>query len=105
VEKTNFSAFFDEGAQNKAEEKEEWGATDIDVIRHPCKSVWKPFESVCILLYFFITAWYNKHRRSGNPCIFRDSRFFVTIVLLVQRSTACNVHHAEPLFHQFHGGF
>ena len=31
--------------------------------------------------------------------------FFVTIVLLVQRSTACNVHHAEPLFHQFHGGF
>lgn len=59
VEKTNFSAFFDEGAQNKAEEKEEWGETDIDVIRHPCKSVWKPFESVCILLYFFITAWYN----------------------------------------------
>ena len=20
--------------------------------------------------------WYNKHRRSGNPCIFRDSRLF-----------------------------
>ena len=31
--------------------------------------------------------------------------FFVTIVLLVQCSTAYNVHHFEPLFHQFHGGF
>lgn len=31
--------------------------------------------------------------------------FFVTIVLLVQCSTAYNVHRFEPLFHQFHSGF
>ena len=23
-----------------------------------------------------IEGWYNKHRRSGNPCIFRGSRLF-----------------------------
>lgn len=23
-----------------------------------------------------ISTWYNKHRRSGNPCIFRGSRLF-----------------------------
>lgn len=36
---------------------------------------------------------------SGVPAL------FVTTVLIVQCSTAYNVHHFEPLFHQFHGGF
>lgn len=27
-------------------------------------------------LFDILILWYNKHRRSGNPCIFRDSRLF-----------------------------